>query len=583
MGSSLVAAQGGGGRPAGLPTDDNAIAFGLRAESALQLQLQDASPMVEVIFQRFAPAQRIEYALEADHYYLGRFRGKQRVIVDLHEYSEVGEDSEASNAPRSSATSVPVNGALSGRQALEAILYVMVPDWKQLCPDRYEYQFVKLVLLGALRCVAYDVRPRHPEDGGFSGRIYLEDRSWNIVRFTGMSSQADALLTPLRAKNSRFRIDSWRINAAKDRWVPALTYIEEVPPMGAPKGTVMKGQVRFWGYYEPVPQQEGESVSSTVSVRGTPRDPNERRQTPPEPSQRAEERRAQLNVVDWMLKARLIGPAGRTEEMLNGILWTLLHDNNLRTGEQVQCRVLLTTRLEAFTVNNIIFVSRGLVDVLPDKPPLALVLAHQLAHNTLGHPKIDTGLAFPEVFWVSDAELLAKLRFQHSVEQENAADRKAMEMIDHSEYTKGMPVTATAMQGLRYYGAKLQNLIQPEFGEHVADIAHNVEFNKWTRVGELFDPERPDQVALLALGSRLIMDPWDGSVEGYQPVIGPERKARERADLAVRPFEPFLDYFVEKPPAQPPHNPSTPAAPGGTRRPGAAGTSPRPAGRNGAP
>ncbi len=47
------------------------------------------------------------------------------------------------------------------------------------------------------------------------------------------------------------------------------------------------------------------------------------------------------------------------------------------------CRVPLTTSLEAFTVGNTIVVSRGLIDVLPSESAVALVLAHQLAHNVL--------------------------------------------------------------------------------------------------------------------------------------------------------------------------------------------------------
>ncbi len=535
-------------RPAGVPTDSTAIAFGIRAEGALQSRLQDASPIVEAVIQRFVPADKVEYALEKDYYYLGRFRGRDHIIEDLLNYQEgqraLRLDETVTKTEGTDGTAV----TLSGRQVLQGILNVMVPDWRQLSPSHYEFRYVKFVLLGALRCLAYDVHPRHPEHGGFSGRIFLEDRSWNIVRFTGVNPEVDAMLAPLRSEKSTFRIDSWRMNAAKDRWVPALTYIEEVPPRGAAKAPLTRGQIRFWGYNNPAPEQGSESVTSIVYPGGKPSGFSVIKQLPPEPALRAEERQARDNFVDWLLQARLLGPAAESEEMLDGIIWTLLHDNNLQTGEQVRCRILLTTRLEAFTADNTIFLSRGLIDVLPDTPSLALILAHQLAHNILGHPKIDTSLALPNYFWVSDAELLSTLRFQHTIEHENAADKEAMDIIEHSKYAKQMALATGAMQGLRFYGIKLHNLIQPQFGEHVADAGRSVEFSICTRTGELFDPERADQVVLLALGSRLIMNPWDGSLQASQPMLGPERKARERADLAVRPFEPFLEYFVEKAP-----------------------------------
>jgi hypothetical protein len=49
------------------------------------------------------------------------------------------------------------------------------------------------------------------------------------VRFTGVNSHADAMFAGLRDKNSTFHIDSWRMNIGKDRFVPALAYLEEVP------------------------------------------------------------------------------------------------------------------------------------------------------------------------------------------------------------------------------------------------------------------------------------------------------------------------------------------------------------------
>jgi hypothetical protein len=78
--------------------------------------------------------------------------------------------------------------------------------------------------------------------------------------------------------------------------------------------------------------------------------------------------------------------------MLDQVLNKLVITNKLVPGQPLHCRVLLTAPLEAFTVGNTIIVSRELINVLPGEPALALMLAHQPAHNVLGHRRIDMKL-----------------------------------------------------------------------------------------------------------------------------------------------------------------------------------------------
>ncbi len=52
-------------RPAGLPTDVNVIAFGMRAEGALLSELLNATPVSEAYFQRFVPAEKLGYLVDS--------------------------------------------------------------------------------------------------------------------------------------------------------------------------------------------------------------------------------------------------------------------------------------------------------------------------------------------------------------------------------------------------------------------------------------------------------------------------------------------------------------------------------------
>ena len=141
-----------------------------------------------------------------------------------------------------------VEKSASDQQLLDGLLQIMVPDWKRLDPERYKYTFVGVTFLGAVRSLVYDVKPLNSEDDGFTGRVYLEGKSWNLIRFTGINAHVDAMFAALRGKNSKFRFDSWRFNVTKDRWVPAFAYVEEVSPLDAPELPLVKGQIRFWRY-----------------------------------------------------------------------------------------------------------------------------------------------------------------------------------------------------------------------------------------------------------------------------------------------------------------------------------------------
>jgi len=523
------------------PPDRNVIAYGMRAEGAMMSWLRDVSPVGEGYLQGFVPAKKLGHVLSGDRYSLGRFQwvNDPRLENLLGVPSVDGE--------------VTPEKAAADQQLLDGLVETMVPDWRGLSPERYEYKFVRREFLGALRCLVYDVTPRSPEDGVFAGRIYLEERTWNLVRFTGMNRRVDSRLKALRDNNSRFRIDGWRVNVTGNRWAPAFAFIEESLPLGSPESRLVKGQVRFWGYDKAPPPRQDQFTEvklvksvSTVSGAGP-------RGCSPQQCERQFESQAEENVLDRLFQAKLLGVPGDVEQKLEQVLTNLEVPNRLVLAQAIRCRLLLTTRLEAFTVGNTIVLSRGLVDVLPGESAIALVLAHQLAHNDLGHRKIDSNLGFPDVLRISDAELLAKLRFRHTPEEEKAADERAMQILRASMYQQKMSECGLAMQALQAYAPRLSHLIQPSFGEHVADAAQVVRDDDMFRIADVLDEESAEQVAGLPLGSNLMVNPWNGKVELLRSEKLPALAAHERAEFAVTPFVPYLDYFVENPaPSKPP-------------------------------
>jgi hypothetical protein len=541
-------------RPADLPTDQNVIAFSNRAEGALMSELRDATPVSEAYFQRFVPTEKVGYVLDSDRYVLGRFKwSKDPMMEDLLNYQPTAGNRD-------------VEKTAGDQQLLEGLVQIMVPDWQQLGPDRYEYTFVRRAFLGAVRCLVYDVKPVNSEESGFTGRVYLEDKTWNIVRFTGMNARVDKMFAVLRDKNSRFRIDSWRVNVIKNRWIPAYAYVEEVAPLDAPELPLVKGQIRFWGYDKTGTLQQQQFTDVVLNASPSTDEGRKQQLLSPQQSQRLFESQAEENVLARLSQARFIGVPGEVEKKLDQVVMNLIVTNTLVLPEPVHCRVLLTTPLEAFTVGNVIMVSRGLIDVLPNESAVALVLAHQLAHNVLGHRRVDSKLAFADVLRIPDAELVAKLRFHHSVGEEAAADAKAMEFLERSPYKNTMSDGGLAMQALQAHAKQLSNLIEPHFGEHVADVEHVVRYDEMFRTTPVLDEGLVTQIAALPLGSRLVINPWDGRVEllRQEPLAAPA--PREQVEFAVTPFMPFLGYVAEK--SNVPKR-SNRIAPQGTHRDGA--------------
>src|SRR5690606_19439976 len=99
----------------------------------------------------------------------------------------------------------------------------------------------------------------------------------------------------------------------------------------------------------------------------------------------------------------------------------------------IECRVLLTTPLETFSIGDAIVISRGLIDVLPDEASLAMALSTELAHVVLGH-RMDTMYGFGDLTIFEDAEILDRLRLRRPVEEVDLAEAKAVELLKKSSY-----------------------------------------------------------------------------------------------------------------------------------------------------
>jgi hypothetical protein len=254
------------------------------------------------------------------------------------------------------------------------------------------------------------------------------------------------------------------------------------------------------------------------------------------------EREAEDGVLDRLQRAGLLAPDGDVSKVLETVVNNLEITNKLNVEPPVRARVLLTTPLESFTIGHTIVVSRGLLDVLPDEASLAMVLAHELGHIVLGH-RLDTKYAFGDRMVFPDEETFRRIQLARNPYEEEAADKKAVELLQNSPYKDKLGNAGLFLKALEARAQELPALITPQFGSRMA------RGNGILRMSALLSAAPPlkvtdvSQIAALPLGSRVKLDPWDDHVELKKAKPVPLLSARDKMDFEVTPMILYLARY----------------------------------------
>lgn len=530
LGPVLHAQQGESAAPG--PTLEEVLDRVGQAEAALTARMKDLHPIVEVYIQSTTPDAQLGTVPSSDAYFLGQF-----------EWSSTDGPKLRPLTP-GKGTLQQTFGWVTRQFAMQYLpdgfAAMGVPDWRVLNRQRYEFTFVRREFLGETRCLVFDVRPKN--GAGFSGRIWVEDRDYNIVRFNGINVSINQRLSNFFRKQIAFHVDSWRVNVLPGLWLPAYVYSEEATSAGRQTRSQIRSQVRLWGYKLKSVQPTQEFTAIRIDEPTVRDDARLAQQLSPVVSQRQWEQQAEDNVLERLAKAGLLAPPNDVDKVLETVVDNLLITNNLAVESGVRCRVLLTSPLESFTIGHTIVLSRGLIDVLPDEASLAMMLAHELAHVVLGHQVIDTKFAFADRLMVPDNELLGTVLFRHEVREELAADAKVIELLKRSPYKDKLSDAGLFLRAVAARAKQLPNLIQPHLGEQLADSKQVLRLNELMQQAPELAPERLDQIAALPLGARIVVDPWSGRVELLRTPTVPLVSAREKVALAVTPLVPYIKY-----------------------------------------
>jgi Peptidase family M48 len=504
---------------------DTVIDKAIEQERSLEKRMRGMRPLIETYTQNMAVHPDLGAVPKSDKYFLGKLdltRGvRQKSLLP---------DSKG------------WMGSLGQRiRQLYSVDYVpegfaatilLGPNFER---SRYDFTYVRREFLGEVRCLVFDVQPKKDTRAvSFLGRIWVEDRDFNIVRFNGTHG-------PSTGGSLYFHFDSWRENMGPGLWLPAYVYTEEsdLPYFMGTRKLRFKGQTRLWAYNTGKGNQQNELTSLTVEADNVQDKAAEDDTITPVEAFRAWERQAEDNILQRLETAGLLAPEGPVNKVLETVINNLEITNNLDIQPPIRARVLLTTPVESFTVGHTVVLSRGLIDVLPDEASLALALSHEVAHIALGHT-LDTKYAFNDRTLFQDEESFMQLSLQRTQAEEAAANKAGVDYLKNSPYKDKLSNAALFLRALEARAPELTGLLRPHLGNQMASKG------KVTRMADLIpqapklEMKRTDQIAALPLGSRVQVDLWNNTIKLMKAKNVPLLSAREKMPFELTPVFLYL-------------------------------------------
>ena len=485
-------------------------------------QMKHAHPLIETYIQNMKSDKELGATPTNDHYFLGR--------LDMSNGTDDRTFIEQPGFGRRMLSSLTSVYSMHFLPLGFAQMVMLDDDFQK---KYYNLTFVRREFLGEIRCLVIDVQPKENSGKGrFLGRMWVEDREYNIVRFNGTYS-------PHARTAFYLHFDSWRLNLRPGIWLPAYVYSEESDmKYKMTQNLHFKAQTRLWGYDLKNLGRTDEFTSIQVDTPSVKDQSEAAQDATPVEAQRLWQRQAEENAVERLQKIGLLAPSGDVDKVLTTVVNNLIVTNNLDIQPEVRARVMLTSPLESFTIGHTIVVSKGLLDVLPDEASLAMVLARELGHVALGH-QMDTKFAFNDRMFFADEDTFSNLNFRRSSADEEAADQKALELLTNSPYKDKLGNAGLFLRALQTRAPELRNLIRARLGDGLVS-GKTLRMSALLNSAPQLDERKKDQIAALPLGGRIKVGAWsnEAAMAKTKPVA--LLSAREKMPFEVTPVFPYL-------------------------------------------
>ncbi|HSZ20871.1 MAG TPA: M48 family metalloprotease [Candidatus Acidoferrum sp.] len=519
----------------------------ITTEQAEMNSLKPFTPLVETYIQNLRGDNNLGAVPAGDKYFLGR--AVLAKGVNLDPLTDGGE----SGGKKRMFSGLGNMLSLSMEYLPQGFLQMIYLDTNGFDKQHYKFDYVRREFLGEVRTLVFDVTPlAKAGKGRFSGRIWVEDQDFHVVRFNGAYSGSSRT-------NYYFHFDSWRVNTGPNLWLPAFIYSEESDlNFALSKRLSFKAQTRLWGYNLGHSAQEQELskilIESQTPIKDQTTTAND---INPVMAQRNWDRQAEDNVVDRLERLGLLAPEGEVDKVLETVVNNLEVTNNLDIQPEIRCRVLLTSTLESFAIGHTIVFSRGLIDVLPDEASLATMVAHELAHVVLGH-RIDGQYAFFDRLLFDEKDTFRHFGFARTQAEEDAANAKANELLQMSPYKEQLATAKLFMDALETRQKDIPNLISPHLGDRVPvnmTMASAAPMAQTPATADDKTKTASSPVVALPLGGRVKMDPWSDKLEMLKSKPVGQVAEREKMPFEVTPFMLYLTRQI--------NSNTSAAAPGG--------------------
>ena len=506
---------------------DQVVNLFIEREHGLIKVLSNRTPVVETYLQNLTSDPQLGPVPSEDHYFLGRMDMGE--TVDRKDYLKEEEKGMQARL-------------LGGIGKLYKIQYqplgfswMVYADRTDFDREHYDFSYIRREFLGDVRCLVFDVKPKPKSGRGrFLGRVWVEDQGYNIVRLNGT-------YYPAAHNTYFFHMDSWRLNLIPGYWVPAYIYSEEGDfSAGVKNKTAFKAQTRIWGY--DLKKGDKDDELTQIRVDSVKDESPTAQDASPLQAEREWQQQAEDNVVERLTRAGLLAPEGDVDHILQTVVNNLEVTNNIDLPRPVRTRVLLTAPLETFSVGNTIVISRGLIDVLPDEASLAAVLSHELAHIVLGH-NLGSKFAFNDRMLFSDDSTYQNLGFKHIPEEEQAADKKAVDLLKNSPYAQKLDNVGLFLKALQARAPQLGALLTTHLGNPLTEGGNVTRLSALSTQGPALDNAKLDQIAALPLGGRVKINPWDDKAEMVKTAPVAITSARDKMPFEVTPFYPRLARY----------------------------------------
>jgi hypothetical protein len=532
--------------------------------------VKERAPLVETYIQNMKPDPIMLQVPESDEHHLARVDFGKVINDDIY------KDNKGNFEAKKSKLSFFKNslGALGGISSSLRLTFhesgfvqMILMDSNAFDRQHYSFTFVRNDFLGNIPTAVFDVQPisGKREYGRFFGRIWVETREGNVVRFNGDFAGS------IETMKEFYHFDSWRTNVQPSLWLPTSFYVEESDPR-SPESTLKFKAINYvWGYVLKVPANNAENTSlDVVNAQDVSQDAPD---VSPLGAQREWVQQAEDNVIERLFQAGLLDAPSDFDKTLQALANNILVYNNIQTSRPIRVRTLLTEPLESLAVGNTIIISKSLIDTTAVltadgkqlEGNLDAILAFQIAHIILGH-RLDTKYAFSDRLLFPSTSVFQRIPMHHTDKDNEEAAKKALELLNAKELVFSQQYFGLYLQQLQTRLKQLPALNTPMIGDALIKSDKDPTFWMSSLVpkGIKLDMKDLTQQAAMPLASYLRFDPWTDQVIQMHYSLEPLLNPRDKMPFEVEPVYLKLTYYAP---------PAPPAAPS----PASASPSPAPA------